>query len=96
MADAKRLAPHCPRCGSDNVQRDACARWDVATQRWELITVYDDATCAACGEESKSLDWVDIESTPTRADALQALDPCTIDIPLADVDPADLRGFPKP
>lgn len=44
---------HCRTCRSEEVTRDACARWNVETQRWELTTVYDNADCDDCGGESR-------------------------------------------
>jgi DNA-directed RNA polymerase subunit RPC12/RpoP len=38
----------CGYCGSDNVQRLGDTAWCVQTQQWELVTVYDSATCEAC------------------------------------------------
>lgn len=40
----------CPHCGSDDVSGDACARWDIATQDWDLTAVYDSKNCETCGE----------------------------------------------
>ena len=69
----------CPDCGSDNVTRDACARWSVQTQDWILSTVYDDITCNDCGRESfefgagepKDGRWIEGEhSTPLSPAAI--------------------------
>jgi hypothetical protein len=40
----------CEKCGSEDVSRDASARWCETTQKWELSAVYDQAFCDACGE----------------------------------------------
>jgi hypothetical protein len=53
----------CPKCGSDDVVCDACARWDVESQSWTLCTEYDDRTCEACGYESHSFAEAPAEST---------------------------------
>lgn len=45
----------CPRCGSDDVSKDACARWDASAGAWALGRVYDSETCNACGAEG---DWL--------------------------------------
>lgn len=41
----------CTTCGSDDVRRNADTAWDVATQRWEIVALFDDASCEACGTE---------------------------------------------
>ena len=40
--------PVCNYCGSDEVYRDACVAWNVETQQWELVTVYDNVDCEQC------------------------------------------------
>ncbi|WP_157217986.1 hypothetical protein [Flavisphingomonas formosensis] len=45
------VRPICPKCGSDDIVRDACARWSVEAQLWELEGIYDCQTCNACGAE---------------------------------------------
>jgi hypothetical protein len=40
-------------CGSEDVSRDAWGDWDVATQRWELRTVFDYAHCHVCDGETR-------------------------------------------
>lgn len=40
----------CPYCHSDNIARDAAARWNPETKDWELSCVHDDITCDDCGE----------------------------------------------
>lgn len=49
---ARRIDIHCKHCGSRDVRRDADARWNLATQAWELAAVYDHATCEQCGGET--------------------------------------------
>lgn len=39
----------CPCCHSDNIIRDAAARWNPETNEWELASVQDDMTCDDCG-----------------------------------------------
>jgi len=41
----------CDTCGSDDIVRDATARWNVAAQDWALSDVMDDTTCEQCGAE---------------------------------------------
>lgn len=48
----KKIKIVCSRCGSDDVRRDADAAWNVETQAWEIVTVYDNATCEYCGGET--------------------------------------------
>lgn len=33
----------CGECGSDNVVRDAFARWEPSSQSWEIAVLIDDA-----------------------------------------------------
>jgi len=41
----------CPYCGSDDVTRDALARWSVAEQTWEISSELDGMQCEACDRE---------------------------------------------
>ena len=41
----------CPRCGSNQVYRDAIAVWSEAEQAWTLGTVLDSAHCDGCPME---------------------------------------------
>lgn len=42
----------CPECGSDDISRDASARWSIEKQEWELCVVYDKyVSCGDCGYE---------------------------------------------
>ena len=51
--------PVCKSCGADRISRDACLRWDIETQSWELSGLYDSVTCDLCGAESDSLaNWI--------------------------------------
>lgn len=38
----------CAACGSDDVMRDASARWDDASQSWLLSSVFDAGFCDSC------------------------------------------------
>jgi len=49
-APVKRV---CVGCGSDDIVRDASARWSVPAQRWELSDVHDHATCNQCDGDSE-------------------------------------------
>ena len=48
--------PHCATCGSTAILRDAWARWDPASQDYELAAVFDFAYCEDCDGET-SVDW---------------------------------------
>ena len=50
------LKPSCPNCGSDNVGKDAYARWDLTAHKWVLGGVYDDEHCSDCEWEGL-LEW---------------------------------------
>lgn len=41
----------CPKCGSDEIHKDAAAGWNDELQQWELVSVHDCETCAVCGHE---------------------------------------------
>lgn len=74
LAARTRVEPHCDRCGSIELVRDACAEWDNATQQWVLVGVYDSTTCQTCEAESDSLcDWrpvaAETEQLPAMASA---------------------------
>lgn len=51
-----RIDIHCGACGSRDVHRDADAAWNVKTQEWELVAVYDNATCEQCGGETNPIE----------------------------------------
>lgn len=51
----------CPECGSDSIVIDACARWDVATQAWDLSSTYDVMTCDECSVEFYEAKAVELE-----------------------------------
>ncbi|HEV2570012.1 hypothetical protein [Sphingomonas sp.] len=60
----KRVTFVCYVCGSNNVTRDAWARWDVKAQEWVLGDLYDNADCQDCDGETK---LVEVELAPVRA-----------------------------
>lgn len=41
----------CKRCGSDEVVRDAWARWDFAKQEWIVDDLFGDYYCRSCEGE---------------------------------------------
>lgn len=54
-----RAKPVCAHCGSDQLVRDASARWDIDTQDWAISGIYDCTTCDICSAESDDLArWV--------------------------------------
>lgn len=66
----KRVKMVCPHCGSDNIAKDAAARWYVESQQWEVTNVFDSGNCDNCGEEIKYHDAVPTEIGMT-ADELE-------------------------
>jgi hypothetical protein len=46
-------APRCRTCGSDEVLRDAWARWDQVIGDWVVTALFDHAWCEACDAETK-------------------------------------------
>jgi len=51
-----REYPTCRACGSQNVLRDAWARWDRANGTWEVDMTFDNAWCDTCDTETR-LAW---------------------------------------
>lgn len=43
----------CAHCGSTDVRRNADAGWNEELQLWELVAIYDNATCEQCGGETR-------------------------------------------
>jgi hypothetical protein len=41
----------CEKCGSKNVRRDSDSVWNVETQQWESVALYDSSNCEDCGAE---------------------------------------------
>ncbi len=61
------LHPCCPNCGSKNIVRDACARWDVDTQRWALADVHQCDFCDQCSAEGEQIArWVATDAAANR------------------------------
>lgn len=50
-----RTIARCSVCQSDDVVRDASARWSSEEAHWEISGVYDDQTCQSCGAEGSSV-----------------------------------------
>lgn len=67
------VRPLCPRCGSDDIVRDATARWDIDAQCWSLSGTFDNETCEACEAEGDDFArWVPIEPVELRGKPLVA------------------------
>ena len=50
----------CKTCGSEEVSKDATARWNVESQEWELSATYDKPNfCETCEGET-SIDEIEI------------------------------------
>jgi len=61
------VKPCCPRCGSDDIIRDATARWDIQNQCWMLSGTFDYETCGRCEAEGEDIaNWTAIEPNPIR------------------------------
>jgi len=43
-----KLTMRCSNCGSEDVVRDAWARWSFEQQEWELGEIFDYAYCETC------------------------------------------------
>lgn len=41
----------CELCGSSDTSRDGYARWDIATQKWEVTDMSDYTWCHECDNE---------------------------------------------
>ncbi len=39
----------CPACGSDDIAYGALLRWSKAERRWVILSIVEEACCAACG-----------------------------------------------
>jgi hypothetical protein len=58
-AKDRPVRPVCKECGSNDLTRDACARWDDELQDWIASGVYDCTNCGSCGAESDDLaEWL--------------------------------------
>lgn len=49
--------PVCRSCGSKDITVGAEAEWNDEKQEWQIVTTYDDYTCADCGEHAKYCGW---------------------------------------
>ena len=64
----------CPKCGSDNVERDAWAYWDEKAQKYEVGGVRDASECLSCGWDGNGLEQIDLDTLPTsKSEAREAM-----------------------
>ena len=54
MTEPKHVTLSCPHCGSDDLIRDAAARWNPESAEWQLCSIFDCITCDGCEEEISS------------------------------------------
>lgn len=76
--------PVCSKCGSHNIAWDASAVWNPETNKMELASTHDCATCQDCDNEMNSgADFVEFKTDPKAAlsgivealtDAIEELD----------------------
>lgn len=52
----------CPKCGDDDICRDATAKWSAHSDQWELAGTMDSFTCEACGEAFRTPNENDIDT----------------------------------
>lgn len=60
-----KLTKSCPKCGSDEIVRDAWAEWDVDAQTWGLRDFFDNTFCCRCEATFNSDEIID---TPVKSD----------------------------
>lgn len=53
-----KIRMQCAKCHSENVSRDASAKWDEDAQEWSLAAVYDAAACDDCGNSRATIEEV--------------------------------------
>jgi len=49
MKKSKRIQMVCGTCGSTNVRRNGDLQWNVKTQKWEIVAIFDETSCEDCG-----------------------------------------------
>ena len=57
----------CEKCGSEDVQIDACAEWDFDSQSWELQSNYHFSWFSWCRDCDAETDIIDQEVKETSA-----------------------------
>ena len=63
----------CQLCGSDDVTRDAVARWCVEAQDWVLSGVHDDMQCQSCEYEGHSFKEERVDGRKIEIDRMLTL-----------------------
>ena len=58
--DAPQIKMVCEHCGSEDIGRDANARWDASLQDWVLSGVHDTFWCNACHTDDIDVVEVDV------------------------------------
>ena len=53
MSSPKKIKMVCHTCGSTEVRRNADVRWNYDKQEWEIVAIFDNATCEKCEGECK-------------------------------------------
>ena len=46
----------CKYCQSENVRKDASVAWDIESQSWKIVTIYDNSDCEECGGETSLIE----------------------------------------
>ena len=52
----------CKTCGSDDIVKDAWAKWDYSLQQWVLLQAFDNVWCEKCEGETNLIE-VENETT---------------------------------
>jgi hypothetical protein len=52
----RKVRVKCGTCGSEDVRCNADAAWNVETQTWELVAVFDYTTCEVCERETSLIE----------------------------------------
>jgi hypothetical protein len=63
-----RVIPLCAECSSNNVVADAAARWNIESQDWEVVTIFDKGHCCDdCGAADIQFAWANenLQETPS-------------------------------
>lgn len=62
-----QLKPVCSRCGSEDLARDACVRWDKSTGCWALSAIYEATFCDGCHADGDDIArWVSVADSASR------------------------------
>lgn len=62
MLNETKKIPVCATCGSRDVKADSFSAWDIESQSWESVTIFDKGhVCENCGGEC-SIKWEDFQN----------------------------------